>query len=167
MRTKPNGKKEADRYFAQTIKQFGSQAAIEEQLKAAGKTFDGWRAEMTQQTTAQAVMIRVLNAAPTDAEVQKYYEDNPKASEMPEQVHVRHILLLTMDATTHTPLPDDQVKAKKKQIDDILKQARAGADFAKLAKDILRGSRFQGQRRGTASVCARQRRPGSRHGAGV
>jgi parvulin-like peptidyl-prolyl isomerase len=132
---KADGKKEADRYFAQTIKQFGSQAAIEEQLKAAGKTFDGWRSEMTQQTTAQAVMIRVLNAAPADAEVKKYYEDNPKASEMPEQVHVRHILLLTMDGTTHTPLPDDQVKAKKKQIDDILKQARAGADFAKLARD--------------------------------
>jgi parvulin-like peptidyl-prolyl isomerase len=131
---KAEGKKDADRIFAQAIKQLGSQQAIEEQLKAAGKTFDDWRTEMTQQTTAQAVMIRVLNAAPADAEVTKYYDDNPKASEMPEQVHVRHILLMTMDATTHTPLPDDQVKAKKKQIDDILKQARAGADFAALAK---------------------------------
>jgi parvulin-like peptidyl-prolyl isomerase len=131
---KAAGQKEADKFIAQTIKHYGSQALVEEQLKAAGKTFDAWRTEMTQQTTTMAVLIRVLNAAPTDAEVQKYYEDNPKASEMPEQVHVRHILLLTMDSTTHAPLSDDQVKAKKKQIDDILKQARAGADFATLAK---------------------------------
>ena len=131
---KAEGKKDADRIFAQAIKQLGSQQAIEEQLKAAGKTFDDWRTEMTQQTTAQAVMIRVLNAAPADAEVTKYYDDNPKASEMPEQVHVRHILLLTVDSNTRAPLPDDQVKAKKKQIDDILKRARAGEDFAALVK---------------------------------
>ncbi|MGH7977443.1 MAG: peptidylprolyl isomerase, partial [Limisphaerales bacterium] len=35
--------------------------------------------------------------------------------------------------TTRQPLPDKQVAAKKKQIDDILKQLRAGGDFAKLA----------------------------------
>jgi len=132
---KADGKKEADQYIAQIVKQFGSQTAVEVQLKAAGKTFDGWRTEMTQQRTATAVMIRELNAAPSEAEVKKYYDDNPKASEMPEQVHVRHILLLTMDTTAHAPLPDDQVKAKKKQIDDILKRARSGEDFAKLAKE--------------------------------
>jgi parvulin-like peptidyl-prolyl isomerase len=131
---KTAGKKEADDYIAQKVKQFGTQAAIEEQLKAAGKTFDGWRAEMTEQTTATAVMIRELNAAPAQAEIQKFYETNSAASEVPEQVHVRHILLLTIDPTTHAPLADDQVKAKKKQIDDILKQARGGADFTTLAK---------------------------------
>jgi len=131
---KAAGKKDADEYVAQKLKQFGTQAAIEEQLKAAGKTFDGWRAEMTEQTTATAVMIRELNAAPTDAEIQKYYNDNTNASEVPEEVHVRHILLMTVDPATRAPLVDDQVKAKKKQIDDILKQARAGTDFATLAK---------------------------------
>ena len=52
MRTKPKARKTRTEYFAQAIKQLGSQQAIEEQLKAAGKTFDGWRTEMTQQTTA-------------------------------------------------------------------------------------------------------------------
>jgi parvulin-like peptidyl-prolyl isomerase len=131
---KTAGKKEADEYIAQKLKQFGSQAAVEEQLKAAGKTFDGWRTEMTEQTTATAVMIRELNATPTEAEIKKYYDDHPTASEVPEEVHVRHILLLTIDPTTHAPLTDDQVKSKKKQIDDVLKQARGGADFATLAK---------------------------------
>ena len=132
---KAEGKKEAELYIAQKIKQFGSQAAVEQQLKAVGKTFDDWRTEMTQQTTATAVMIRELNAAPTDAAIQKFYETNSTASELPEQVHVRHILLLTIDPNTQppTPLPEAQIQAKKKQIDDILKRARAGEDFAKLA----------------------------------
>jgi parvulin-like peptidyl-prolyl isomerase len=134
---KADGKKEADQYIAQIVKHYGSQELVEEQLKAAGKTFDGWRSEMTEQRIAAAVMIRELNATPTDAEVQKYYEDNPKASELPEEVHVRHILLLTIDSNSpgHAPLPDDQVRAKRKQIDDILTQLRGGADFATLAKE--------------------------------
>jgi parvulin-like peptidyl-prolyl isomerase len=133
---KAAGTKEADQYIAQIIKQLGSQSAVEVQLKAVGKTFDAWRTDMTQQRIAQAVMIRELNAAPTDADVKKYYTDNPKASEVPEQAHVRHILLLTIDpaSPTRAPLPDTQLKAKKKQIDDILKQARGGADFTALVK---------------------------------
>jgi len=131
---KAEGKKEAELYIAQKVKQFGSQAAVEQQLKAVGKTFDDWRTEMTQQTTATAVMIRELNATPTEAAIQKFYETNSTASELPEQIHVRHILLLTMDTATHAPLPDDQAKARKKQIDDILKRARTGEDFAALAK---------------------------------
>ncbi len=131
---KAAGNKDADDYVAQMVKHYGTQAAVEEQLKAAGKTFDGWRNELAQQTTATAVMIRELNAAPTQAEIQKFYETNSTASEVPEQVRVRHILLMTIDPATRAPLPDDQIKAKRKQIDDLLKQARAGKDFATLAK---------------------------------
>jgi peptidyl-prolyl cis-trans isomerase C len=132
---KADGKKQADQYIDQAIKRIGSQQLVEEQLKAAGKTFDAWRTEMIQQSTATAVMIRELNAKPTDADAQKYYDDHPTASEVPEQVHVRHILLMTMDEKTQAALPDDQVKAKRKQIDDILKRLRAGEDFATLAKE--------------------------------
>ncbi len=138
------GKKEADEYVAQMVKHYGTQAAVEEQLKAAGKTFDGWRNEMTQQTTATAVMIRELNAAPTQAEIQNYYDSNTNASEVPEQAHVRHILLLTIDPATQAPLTDDQIKAKKKQIDDILKQARGGADFGALAKQYSEDTQTKG-----------------------
>ena len=131
---KASGKKDADDYIAQIVKRFGSQDMVDEQLKAAGKTFAGWRDEMAEQRTAMAVMVRELNAAPTQANIQSYYDSNTNASSVPEQVHVRHILLLTMDTSTRAPLPADQAAAKKKQIDDILKQARAGKDFAALAK---------------------------------
>ena len=133
---KAQGKKDADQAVEQTIKRFGSQAEVERQLKAAGKTFDGWRTDTAQQMTATAVLIRVLNAAPSEAQIQKFYETNSAASEVPEMAHVRHILLLTIDPTTQppTPLTDDKKQAKLKQINDILKQARGGADFAELAK---------------------------------
>jgi hypothetical protein len=71
---KASGKKEADDNIAQIVKRFGSQDMVEEQLKAAGKTFAGWRDEMTEQRTAMAVMIRELNAAPTEADIQSYYD---------------------------------------------------------------------------------------------
>lgn len=134
---KAKGKKDADQYIEQVIKRYGSQATLEEQLKAAGKTFPDWRNDKTQQATAQAVLIRELNAAPSEAEIQKFYETNSAASQLPEQAHVRHILLLTIDPSTQppTPLSDDKKQAKLKQINDLLKRARAGEDFAKLAKE--------------------------------
>jgi peptidyl-prolyl cis-trans isomerase C len=135
---KASGKKEADQYVDQAIKRYGSQATVETMLKASGKTFADWRTDITQQATASAVLTRELNAAPTDADIKKYYADNPTYFDLPEQAHVRHILLAIVDLTspTRTPLPDTQVKAKRKQIDDILKRARAGEDFAKLAKEF-------------------------------
>ena len=53
---------------------------------------------------------------------------------MPETAHVRHILLMTMDPDTRAPLPTNAVAAKRKQIEDLLKRAQAGEDFATLAK---------------------------------
>jgi foldase protein PrsA len=41
---------------------------------------------------------------------------------------------LTMDPVTHAPLSPEQAQVKRKQIDDILKRARAGEDFAVLAQ---------------------------------
>jgi parvulin-like peptidyl-prolyl isomerase len=132
---KAEGQKDADQYIAATIKHYGSQSSVEELLKASNKTFADWRNDMTVQSTATVVLTRLLNAAPSQAEIQKFYDDNTNASELPEQAHIRHIRLLTIDPATHAPLSDDQVQAKRKQMDEILKRARAGGDFAKLADE--------------------------------
>jgi parvulin-like peptidyl-prolyl isomerase len=76
----------------------------------------------------------VLNVVVTPADIQKFYTDHPSDFEQPEMVHVRHILLMTIDPTTHQPLSDDAVKAKRKEADDVLMKARSGEDFAKLAQ---------------------------------
>ncbi|MGA2181330.1 MAG: peptidylprolyl isomerase [Verrucomicrobiota bacterium] len=133
---KTNGVQKAGMQMNTLLERFGSQEALERQMKATGMTVAELRSKITQENTAQAVKIRELNVTVTDAEVKQFY-DNPTNLadfEQPEMVHARHILLLTMDPVTRAPLSADQQQAKRKQIDDLLKRIRGGADFAALAK---------------------------------
>lgn len=128
------GNAKADTQLAALLERAGSQEVFDRQLKSVGITTDELRAKVTQEATATAVLTRELNiASPSDSAVRDFYAAHPEDFELPETVHVRHILLMTMDPGTRAPLSDDQVKAKRKQIDDILKRARDGEDFAKLA----------------------------------
>jgi parvulin-like peptidyl-prolyl isomerase len=61
--------------------------------------------------------------------------DNAPQLDQPEMVRASHILLLTSDPKTGTDLPPEQKAAKRKQIEDLLKRARAGEDFANMAKE--------------------------------
>ena len=58
------------------------------------------------------------------ADVQRFYNDNIAQFQTPEQIRASHILLNTAGKDEATV---------QKQAEDILKQARAGADFAALA----------------------------------
>jgi len=132
---KAAGKKDADTKLAKLLEQAGSQEAFNLQLKAAGITADDLRVKITQQSTATAVLKRELAVTPaTDSDVSNFYAVHPEDFEEPETVHVRHILLLTEDPATGAALSDDQKAAKKKQMEEILKRARAGEDFAALVK---------------------------------
>jgi len=70
----------------------------------------------------------------TQQDLQSYYDQHRDEYRVPEQVNVRHIL-------TKTPLPGpdgkvDQkgVDAARKKAEDVLKQLKAGGNFADLAK---------------------------------
>jgi peptidyl-prolyl cis-trans isomerase D len=65
---------------------------------------------------------------PTDADLQHIYNENRDSYRTPETVNIRHILLTTTDKN---PQEEAAIKAKA---EGLLKQARAGADFAELAK---------------------------------
>jgi parvulin-like peptidyl-prolyl isomerase len=128
------GAKKAQDAMATLRERAGSQETLDMQLKAAGETEGQLRARITQETTAETALQRVLSVAVSPDDIKKFYDGHPADFEQPEMVHVRHILLMTIDPTTHEPLPDDTVKAKRKQADDILAKARSGQDFAKLAQ---------------------------------
>ncbi len=63
-----------------------------------------------------------------DAELRKVYEANKDHYRTPERVHVRHILLKT------TGKPPDEIPKIQAKAEDLLKQLKAGADFATLAR---------------------------------
>jgi parvulin-like peptidyl-prolyl isomerase len=128
------GAADADLQFTNLVKRFGSTEAFERQLKAVGVTAAELRAKATQEATAKATLKRELNIHATDAEAQAFYDKHQADFEQPETAHVRHILLMTIDPATRTPLSTNTIAAKRKQIDDLLKQIRGGADFAALAK---------------------------------
>lgn len=107
---------------------------LNQQLQLQNLTRKQWDKQNTDQATVGAVLTRELNVTSTDAEVKQFYDEHPAEFEQPEMIHVRHILLMTIDPVTHAPLAADQQKAKQRQIEDLLKRIRGGADFAALAK---------------------------------
>jgi peptidyl-prolyl cis-trans isomerase D len=66
---------------------------------------------------------------PTDADLQRLYSQNLEAFRTPERVKARHILLKTQGK------PASEEPAIKAKGESLLKQIKAGADFAKLAKE--------------------------------
>jgi len=63
-----------------------------------------------------------------EEELRRVYRSSPDRFRLPDRVKVRHILLKTMNKSP------DEVKQIRAKAEDILKQIKAGADFAELAK---------------------------------
>jgi peptidyl-prolyl cis-trans isomerase C len=110
-------------------------AKLATQLKVQNVTRAEWDKQRLDQATAGAVLERELKIEVTDAEVKKFYDENPAKFEQPEMVRASHILIGTRDQATGGELTDDQKKAKLKLAEDIRKRVLAGEDFAKLAKE--------------------------------
>lgn len=109
---------------------------LNRELKAQGQTKEQWDKQAMEQATIQAVVDRELKVTVTDDDVKKFYDENPARFEKPEMVRASHILLSTLDSTTRQPLAEEKKAAKRKQAEDLLKRAKAGEDFGKLAGEF-------------------------------
>jgi parvulin-like peptidyl-prolyl isomerase len=102
-------------------------------MKLEGEGFDeaGYREHVERMMAAKIYLdrIRVDASDVSDAELQRYYEDNEYRLTLPEQVRVRHILVTWKPLGTQ----DDQ-QTIRNQMKPILERARAGEDFASLAE---------------------------------
>jgi parvulin-like peptidyl-prolyl isomerase len=132
---KAAGKAAAEKRFADVKTKLGSDEALKRQLTLMGATQDEVLKKWTEALTAEAVIKRDLKINITDADTKKYYDDNPARFEQPEMVRASHILLATRDSSTGAELSDEKKAAKRKEMEGILKRARGGEDFAKLAKE--------------------------------
>jgi foldase protein PrsA len=133
---KDAGKKAADLHMTALRENLGSPEALNQQLKAIGETADEERSRFADQATAQAVLQRELKVVVTDDEVKKYYDGHTADYEQPEMARVSHILIFTVDPVTRAALPADQQLARRRLAEELVKNARAGADFQALAKQV-------------------------------
>ncbi len=69
----------------------------------------------------------------TEDDARKFYDDNPKRFEIPEQVRASHILIKP-DFTDPNTDPNEAKANAKARIEDLLGQIKDGADLAELAK---------------------------------
>jgi peptidyl-prolyl cis-trans isomerase C len=132
---KIEARKQADKQIQDAKTQLGSDESLNLKLKAQGLTREGLLSKWTDGEVAKIVLTRELKVNISDADIKKFYDDNPSKFEEPEMVRASHILLGTMEADGKTEVPADKKAAKRKLAEDLLKRARAGEDFAKLARE--------------------------------
>jgi parvulin-like peptidyl-prolyl isomerase len=116
------------------IKSYASQAAFEQDLVDRKIDRSFLDEQMKSQVLRDKIYAKVTaNIAVSDAETQKYYEDNKETLfKVPDQVKVSHILIQFVPAGATVT---DTIRAEaKKKIDDVASQLKNGADFAELAK---------------------------------
>lgn len=133
---KAKGKSNALQRIDEIKTRAGSEETLARQLKAVGTTLPELTTKLTDELVAESVLERELGVNIGDADVKKFYDENPAKFEQPEMVRASHILLGTRDSATGAELAADKKAEKKKQIEDLLKRARAGEDFAKLAREF-------------------------------
>ena len=109
---------------------------LNQQLRLLNLTKEEWEKQNAEQATIPVILARELNVSTTDEDAKKFYEENAAKFEQPETVRAAHILLKTSDEATHADLSDEKKAEKKKQIEGLLKRAKAGEDFGKLAKEF-------------------------------
>jgi len=132
---KAKGQETCSKRFENVRTRAGSEDALNRQLKSVGMTQEQLRAKMLEEATAEAVLERELKINVSDEEIKKFYDENPARFEQPEMVRASHVLLMTRNPTNNTELSDAQKTAKHKEMEGILKRAREGEDFAKLARE--------------------------------
>jgi peptidyl-prolyl cis-trans isomerase D len=101
---------------------------IAEYVKTHGEEF-----KQPERRKVQYVTLVPREFAPTvsAAEVEKHYTDHIKEYETPRQVQASHVLVRVGE--TGGSEAEDRARAK---IADVIKRAKAGEDFAKLAREV-------------------------------
>jgi peptidyl-prolyl cis-trans isomerase C len=127
------GKENTKKRLDQIQERAGSEEAFSRQLKAVGTNIEEVQRKMGEEMTAESVLERELKVNVSEEDVKKFYDENPTQFEQPEQVRAAHILLGTRDASGNE-LSAEKKAEKKKEIEALLKRARGGEDFAKLAQ---------------------------------
>jgi parvulin-like peptidyl-prolyl isomerase len=133
---KAAGKAKAEKRLADAKAKAGSAEAFAAELTRLNTTEAEVMAKWIKALTADIVVKRDLKINVTDQDARKEYDANPDRFQEPETIRIGHILLATRDRKTREPFTPDQQAAQRKAAEGVLKRARAGEDFAKLAREF-------------------------------
>jgi len=105
-------KAKIDEAYNSIVKEFPTEADFKKRLELQGMTEASLRAAVEENLLGQRVIDSALKdlPAPADAEVRKFYDDNPQYFNRPEQVHAAHILLTPAKGAT----PEAKAELKTK-----------------------------------------------------
>jgi peptidyl-prolyl cis-trans isomerase C len=123
---------EVDANLAEMKKQFPNDAEFQKALASRGMTPDKLRADAKVDMAINKLMETAVANLPeaTDAQVREFYDKNPDKFKQDEAVRASHILIRLdpkADAATK--------KTARDKAEGLAKQAKGGADFAKLARE--------------------------------
>src|SRR5438445_519626 len=109
-----------------------AQTATDEELQAYVKEH-GQELRQPERRKVQyvAIGLKEFTKPATDAEVEKYYAEHGQEFETPKKARAAHILVRVSE--TGGSEAEDKAKAK---IADVIRRAKAGEDFAKLAREV-------------------------------
>lgn len=133
---------EIDAKMTQLKGQFPTQQAFDKALQDRGMTMDSLKKDARVDLSVTKLMDAEVATlpGPSDADAKAFYDKNPDKFKEDESVRASHILVRVDEKA--------DAAAKKKaraEIDSVLQQAKAGADFAKLAQEHSQdGSAAQG-----------------------
>jgi peptidyl-prolyl cis-trans isomerase C len=134
----------ADNYFAAAGERAGSPEELSQQLASLGMSPDKLKSRIYEQALSELVIDRDLKSQVnvTDDAIKQFYEQNPAQFERPPRVRASHVLISIKDPDDPNPnpadrknLPQSQIRARERLMEDILQRARDGEDFAELARE--------------------------------
>jgi peptidyl-prolyl cis-trans isomerase C len=136
-------KKMVDDNIAEARKSAPSPEIFDAQIKASGMTLEQVRQRAFEEQLSRHVLERAATNGIniTDDQAKKFYDDNPDKFEVPEEVHVSHILISTLQppdplnpSARPQPLPPDKKKAQEQLARQVKALADKGSDWGKLVK---------------------------------
>jgi peptidyl-prolyl cis-trans isomerase C len=127
---------EMDAAYAEVRREFPSEQAFANHLRKNAFTEDGFREDLMRRISIRKWAYGSLGETIriSEPDIHDYYVANQVHFVQPEEINVRHVLIKV------PPGADEATTASaRERIDEVLAQARAGIDFADLAKEYSEG----------------------------
>ena len=127
-------KEEVDTKFKELKKNIDADAEYKKTLDKIGVNDEFLKEQQEQDLALQNFKANFdKTTVISDEEIQKYYDEH-KDEFYKDEVKASHILISTVDKDGK-PLSEAKKKEAKKKAEEVLKKAKAGEDFAKLAEE--------------------------------